>query len=189
MESATLDLNTATFQELRKECNARDIKFSRRAKKKELVELLQADSVSALQQQSKIITEGIDEELYDLGIDKAPYVITEPKTSDGHSLSDVLDECNALFNGRAQAQYNKDNPQMIEFHGGPRQRYDVTIAQPKKAILMFARTFCSPALVGKRNTGRLGLPGENPLEDLNVESMTPQQRKAIAEQLRAILGD
>lgn len=186
MDTAIVDLETASFQQLRTECRARKIEFARTDKKEDLVEKLKADSVSSLKDQQTLITDDIETHLTELDIDKAPFIKKEPQTVDGHKLSDVLDECNRIFAGRAQAKYNEDNPTMIEFHGGPRQRYDVTISQFKKSILMFARTFSSPALTSAKDIGTLE---GNALGDLNLASMTPSQKAKLADQLRDLLGE
>ena len=125
----------------------------------------------------------VEKEVNALGIN----IVREPKTTDHYSASEVVDECNHLFAGRAQAKYDPDNPLCIEFHGGPRQRNDVTIAQSKKSILMYAATFCSRAFTDARNIGRKG-DSEN-AGNLDLDSLTPAQMKKLGAQLKEVMAE
>ena len=100
------------------------------------------------------IVYGTEEELKEAGVhDKDIAFMKTPLTLDGHKVSDVVDSCNVLFSGRAIASYDRiNNPNMIEFRGNVRESEDVTIHMPKRHILMYAKTYISPARSSNRGT-------------------------------------
>lgn len=95
---------------------------------------------------------------------------------------DLVVECNVIMSGLAQAKYDDNNPKCIEFHGGPRRRQDVTLAQPDKSIYHFARSFVARtaqdlgSVDGQSNT-------DQALFDA-LQSMSTEQKNDLIKSLR-----
>lgn len=82
-------------------------------------------------------------------------ILSCPKTSDYHDVQTVVDECNSIFMGYGRARYTDDNPHCIEFDSKNNGRLDVTIHQPRKTILAFARKYAQNKKASKEDTGDL----------------------------------
>jgi hypothetical protein len=186
------NLSTAKFSELRAYCKENKIEFKRTDTKDDLTEKISnfcAESLSESEEQDNSVltydsSEDLNEELKSLGVDKDVHIPKPQTTIDNYNADHVVSECNKLFAGRALAKYNKENPTMVEFHGGPRQRQDVTLKQKLSSILFFAKNYCSRAYVGVDATG--AVEGAS-LANLDLASMTPEQQAKLAKNLSTIL--
>lgn len=185
------NISTAKFSELRAYCKKNNIEFNRTDSKDELIDKISSfcaeelTEPESLGEESLVIgPDNLDKELKDLGINKEVFIPKPVTTPDHYTTDEVIERCNILFAGRAIAKYNKENPEAIEFHGGPRQRQDVSINQPLNAILGFAKNFCAKAYIDKSHVGS----GESlSLAGVDVESLTPAQQLQLKENLNKIL--
>ncbi len=111
-------------------------------------------------------------------------VITAPVISEGRlRAADLVVQCNEIMAGRAHALYDDNNPKCIEFHGGPRRRQDVTLAQPDKGILAFAKNYV--ARMANSQVGEvMGAERNDDQKLFNVlQNLSPDQKQNIIKSL------
>jgi len=101
---------------------------------------------------------------------------------------DLVDKCNAIFKGRAQASYREENPKMIEFRGGMRQAHDVTIFMQEKTVLALAKAYVAKTVNEARPDQVGGLYGADKTDPFQLSSRSPAEIQALQEQLKQIMG-
>lgn len=168
------DLQDMKIGELRSEAKLLGIKAT--GSKEELREKIQAKAAENLDAPPTISE---PEDVFDAAQKIDETLAKEVTPLKGKTrIDEVIDECNKIFKGRAIAKFNDHNPNCIEFHGGPRQRHDVSLHQPDKTILTFAQRYVSRT----SNEHQGSVMHQN---TFNPSQLSPEQ----VDQLRAMLQE
>ena len=154
---------TASYREIQIELKANNL--TAKGGHQELIERLEKFYASQLTDEPTLqelliaadkVNAAVDD-LEDKGIvDKEVLVNKGPVSADGFCIYEIVDEINHVFGGNGTAVYNTNNPQVIEFHGGPLDRQETTVNQDKAVILHFARGYSYSFKWPAANTEALG---------------------------------
>lgn len=189
-----MTLEELSKKELLAECKRLGIEVHHATGEKKLIALIKEASTNKIAEPETpsliIDTAALEEEIEKFDLPEEVVYGNRATTADGFPVDDVVDECNVLFAGAAVARYNENNPHCIEFRGGARKMQDVTIHQNRSAIFMYARTYVSRAQLasGVMSGGAIAGRENTNLANLDVASMTPQQKEEFKRQIEQVMG-